>query len=61
MVHDGNRIRRLVGSGKTSLIEQVIALLGARGLAVSLIKHAHHTFDIDPRARTRGATAMPDA
>jgi molybdopterin-guanine dinucleotide biosynthesis protein B len=35
------------GSGKTSLIEQVIALLGARGLAVSLIKHAHHTFDID--------------
>ncbi len=35
------------GSGKTSLIEQVIGLLGARGLAVSLIKHAHHTFDID--------------
>jgi len=35
------------GSGKTSLIEQVIALLSARGLAVSLIKHAHHSFDID--------------
>jgi molybdopterin-guanine dinucleotide biosynthesis protein B len=35
------------GSGKTSLIEQVIALLGARGLVVSLIKHAHHSFDID--------------
>lgn len=35
------------GSGKTSLIEQVITLLGARGLAVSLIKHAHHTFEID--------------
>ena len=35
------------GSGKTSLIERVIALLTARGLAVSLIKHAHHTFDID--------------
>jgi len=35
------------GSGKTSLIEQVIALLGARGLVVSLVKHAHHSFDID--------------
>lgn len=35
------------GSGKTSLIERVIALLGARGLRVSLIKHAHHKFDID--------------
>jgi len=35
------------GSGKTSLIEQVIALLTARGLAVSLIKHAHHSFDVD--------------
>lgn len=35
------------GSGKTTLVEQVIALLEARGLAVSLIKHAHHEFDID--------------
>ena len=35
------------GSGKTSLIEQVIGLLTERGLAVSLIKHAHHSFDVD--------------
>jgi molybdopterin-guanine dinucleotide biosynthesis protein B len=35
------------GSGKTTLIEQVVALLEARGLAVSLIKHAHHEFEID--------------
>jgi molybdopterin-guanine dinucleotide biosynthesis protein B len=35
------------GSGKTTLIEQVIALLVARGLKVSLIKHAHHAFDVD--------------
>jgi len=35
------------GSGKTTLVEQVIALLEARGLVVSLIKHAHHEFDID--------------
>lgn len=35
------------GSGKTSLMERVIGQLGARGLSVSVIKHAHHTFDID--------------
>src|SRR5574343_54328 len=35
------------GSGKTTLVEQVIGLLEQRGLAVSLIKHAHHEFDID--------------
>jgi molybdopterin-guanine dinucleotide biosynthesis protein B len=35
------------GSGKTTLIEQVIPRLVARGLTVSLIKHAHHEFEID--------------
>lgn len=35
------------GSGKTTLIEQVIDLLQAKGLVVSLIKHAHHDFEID--------------
>ena len=35
------------GSGKTTLIEQVIPRLVARGLAVSLIKHAHHRFEFD--------------
>jgi molybdopterin-guanine dinucleotide biosynthesis adapter protein len=35
------------GSGKTTLIENVIPRLLARGLKVSLIKHAHHSFDID--------------
>jgi len=35
------------GSGKTTLIEHVIPLLAARGLSVSLIKHAHHRFDVD--------------
>jgi len=34
-------------SGKTTLIEQLIPLAVARGLRVSLIKHAHHEFDID--------------
>jgi molybdopterin-guanine dinucleotide biosynthesis protein B len=35
------------GSGKTTLIEQLIPLFIQRGLRVSLIKHAHHTFDVD--------------
>jgi molybdopterin-guanine dinucleotide biosynthesis protein B len=35
------------GSGKTTLIEQIIPLLVREGLKVSLIKHAHHSFDID--------------
>lgn len=35
------------GSGKTTLIEQVIPRLAHRGLRVSLIKHAHHRFEID--------------
>jgi molybdopterin-guanine dinucleotide biosynthesis protein B len=35
------------GSGKTTLIEQLIPLFTQRGLSVSLIKHAHHTFDVD--------------
>ncbi|MGZ5260865.1 MAG: molybdopterin-guanine dinucleotide biosynthesis protein B, partial [Burkholderiales bacterium] len=35
------------GSGKTTLIEKLIPIFIARGLSVSLIKHAHHTFDVD--------------
>jgi len=35
------------GSGKTTLIERLIPRLIAAGVVVSLIKHAHHEFDID--------------
>ena len=35
------------GSGKTTLIEKLLPLFVARGLRVSLIKHAHHAFDVD--------------
>lgn len=35
------------GSGKTTLIEQLIRELRQRGLRVSVIKHAHHRFEID--------------
>ena len=35
------------GSGKTTLIEQLIPRFVAHGLTVSLVKHAHHEFDLD--------------
>lgn len=35
------------GSGKTTLIEQLIRLLTAKGVTVSLVKHAHHDFEVD--------------
>jgi molybdopterin-guanine dinucleotide biosynthesis adapter protein len=35
------------GSGKTTLIEKLIPRFSGRGLRVSLVKHAHHTFDVD--------------
>lgn len=35
------------GSGKTTLVEQLIPALRLRGQRVSVVKHAHHSFDID--------------
>lgn len=35
------------GQGKTTLLVELVALLTARGLKVSTIKHAHHDFDLD--------------
>lgn len=35
------------GSGKTTLLEQLIPVLRAAGQRVSVVKHAHHDFDID--------------
>ncbi len=52
------------GSGKTTLIEKVIPCLVMDGYRVSLIKHAHHEFDIDlpgkdsHRHRMAGATEV---
>ena len=52
------------GSGKTTLIEQVIPALVQGGLRVSLVKHAHHAFDVDQpgkdsyRHRQAGATEV---
>lgn len=35
------------GAGKTTLLTRAIPHLKARGLSVSVIKHAHHKFDVD--------------
>jgi molybdopterin-guanine dinucleotide biosynthesis protein B len=35
------------GAGKTTLLTRVIPLLLDQGLRVSVIKHAHHSFDVD--------------
>ncbi|HNG79352.1 MAG TPA: molybdopterin-guanine dinucleotide biosynthesis protein B, partial [Burkholderiaceae bacterium] len=52
------------GSGKTTLVERLIPVFTARGLRVSVIKHAHHGFDLDRpgkdswRHREAGATQV---
>ena len=51
-------------AGKTGLMERLVAEITGRGLAVSTIKHAHHSFDIDHpgkdshRHRVAGATEV---
>ncbi len=34
-------------SGKTTLVQRLVSEFTARGLTVSTVKHAHHSFDID--------------
>ncbi len=52
------------GTGKTTLLTQILPLLNHAGLRVGLIKHSHHNFEIDHegkdsfRLRKSGATPM---
>jgi len=52
------------GIGKTTLLTSLIPLLVERGIRLSVVKHAHHTFDIDHpgkdsyRLREAGAVQM---
>src|SRR5450432_3076524 len=52
------------GSGKTTLAEQLIAQFRAAGQRVSVVTHAHHSFDIDHEGkdswRHRRAGAFED-
>ena len=51
------------GTGKTTLLTQLIPLLKQKGLAVGLIKHSHHNFEMDKPGkdsfRLREAGANP--
>ncbi len=51
------------GTGKTTLLTQLLPLLNQAGLRVGLIKHSHHDFEIDhvgkDSFRLRQAGAMP--
>ncbi len=52
------------GTGKTTLLTKLISILSEKGLRVGIIKHAHHTFDIDQpgkdsyKLRKAGASEM---
>ena len=35
------------GTGKTTLLIKLLAIFNERGLRVAVVKHAHHTFEID--------------
>src|SRR5581483_9437162 len=35
------------GAGKTTLLAQLVPYFLAQGMSVSVIKHAHHSFDVD--------------
>lgn len=52
------------GTGKTTLLSKILPVLKAQGIRVGVLKHAHHTFDIDHPGkdshtlRHAGATQM---
>ncbi len=52
------------GAGKTTLLVKLLPLLTGHGLRVGMIKHAHHSFDIDTpgkdsyKLRKAGASQM---
>lgn len=52
------------GTGKTTLLTQVIGLLSERGVRIAAIKHSHHDFEMDQpgkdshRLRMAGAGQM---
>lgn len=51
------------GTGKTTLLEALLPRLRERGLRIAVIKHAHHSFDVDQPGkdshRLREAGAVP--
>ena len=61
------RVYGVVGwknAGKTGLMERLVTEITGRGISVSTVKHAHHTFDVDHpgkdshRHRSAGASEV---
>ncbi|MEX0311162.1 MAG: molybdopterin-guanine dinucleotide biosynthesis protein B [Tateyamaria sp.] len=38
-------------AGKTGLMERLVTEITGRGITVSTVKHAHHTFDVDHKGK----------
>jgi molybdopterin-guanine dinucleotide biosynthesis adapter protein len=47
MKHNVIGITGWKNSGKTTLVEKLVAHFSAMGLTIATVKHAHHEFDID--------------
>lgn len=49
------------GSGKTSLLERLIARLAAQGLRVNVVKHSHHDVELEPPRKDSARLRMAGA
>ncbi|MFN3792968.1 molybdopterin-guanine dinucleotide biosynthesis protein B [Massilia sp.] len=49
------------GSGKTSLLEALIARLAARGLRINVVKHSHHDVELEPPRKDSARLRMAGA
>src|SRR5690242_16128040 len=49
------------GAGKTTLLAKLIPTLVSRGIKVSTVKHAHHSFDVDQPGKDSHSHRMAGA
>ena len=54
------RFSGISGSGKTSLIQQILSNLNALGISTACIKHSHHKLDLPPKDSSRLFEASSD-
>lgn len=61
---DSGRVLGVVGwsgSGKTSLLERLIARLAGQGLRVNVVKHSHHDVELEPPRKDSARLRMAGA
>ncbi|MFC0250742.1 molybdopterin-guanine dinucleotide biosynthesis protein B [Massilia consociata] len=49
------------GSGKTSLLEQLIGRLAGQGMRVNVVKHSHHDIELEPPRKDSARLRMAGA